>query len=101
MLRFDLEDVGLVDEAHEGQEAAVRPAVNGDSSQVHKLVLVGDVMQTLHLVLDLHLALEGGGQRAPFRKIMNFADLSLSSSGLSKDVQTILSFTAPSKLSPR
>lgn len=52
-----------MDEAHEGQEAAVGPAVDGDSTQVHKLVLVGHVVQPLHLVLDLHLTLRAGGQK--------------------------------------
>lgn len=58
---FYLKDIRFVDEAHEGQEAAVRPPVDGDSTQVHKLVLVGHVVQPLHLVLDLHLTLSAGG----------------------------------------
>lgn len=49
-----------MDEAHEGQEAAVRPAVDGDATQVYKLVLVCDVVQTLHLVFNLHLTLDRG-----------------------------------------
>lgn len=57
---FHLKDVGSVDEAHEGQEAAVRPAVDGDATQVYKLVLVCDVVQTLHLVFNLHLTLDRG-----------------------------------------
>lgn len=52
-----LEDVGSLDEAHEGEEAAVRPAVDGHATQVHKSVLFSHVLQPLHLVLDLHLAL--------------------------------------------
>lgn len=58
---FYLKDIRFVDEAHEGQEAAVRPPVDGDSTQVHKLVLVGNVVQPFHLVLDLHLTLSAGG----------------------------------------
>lgn len=58
---FYLKDIRFVDEAHEGQEAAVRPPVDGDSTQVHKLVLVGHVVQPFHLVLDLHFALRAGG----------------------------------------
>lgn len=53
----------LVDEAHEGEEAAVRPAVDGDSTQVHKLVLVGHVVQPFHLVLDLNFTLRAGRQK--------------------------------------
>ena len=52
-----LEDVGPVDETHEGEESSVGPAVDGHTTQVHKLVLVSHVLQPLHLVLNLHLAL--------------------------------------------
>lgn len=58
---FYLKDIGFVDEAHEGQEAAVRPAVDGDSTEVHKLVLACSVVQPFHLVLNLHLSLRAGG----------------------------------------
>jgi len=59
--RADLEDVGSLDEAHEGQEAPVRPAVDRHAAQVHEVEPLGHVLQPLHLVLDLHLALGGGG----------------------------------------
>lgn len=52
-----------MDEAHERQEATVRPAVDCNTTQVHKLVLVSYVVQTLHLVINLHLPLFGGEQR--------------------------------------
>lgn len=56
--RSDLEDIRSLDEAHERQEAAVRPAVNSNTTQVHKVKLLSHVLQALHLVLDLHLALK-------------------------------------------
>lgn len=58
---FYLKDIRFVDEAHKGQKATIRPSMDGDSTQVHKLVFVSHVVQPLHLVLYLHLALNGGG----------------------------------------
>lgn len=58
---FYLKDIRFVDETHKGQETAIRPSVDGDSTQVHKLVFVSHVVQPLHLVLNLHLTLNGGG----------------------------------------
>lgn len=52
-----------MDEAHKRQEASVRPAVDCNTTQVHELVLVSYVVQTLHLVVNLHLPLIGGEQR--------------------------------------
>lgn len=52
-----------MDEAHKGEETSVRPTMDGNTTQVHKLVLVSYVVQTLHLVFNLHLTLIGGEQR--------------------------------------
>lgn len=52
-----LEDVRSVNEAHEREKASVGPAVDGNAIQVHKLVLVRYIVQTLHLVFNLHLTL--------------------------------------------
>lgn len=54
----NLEDVGSLDEAHQREETAIRPAMNGNTTQVHKVKLLSHVLQTLHLVLYLHLTLD-------------------------------------------
>lgn len=53
----NLENVGSLDEAHKRQETSVRPAVDGDATQVHKVKLLRHILQPLHLVLNLHLTL--------------------------------------------
>lgn len=54
----NLEDIGSLDEAHEGEETAIGPAVNGNTAQVHKVKLLRHVLQPLHLVFNLHLTLK-------------------------------------------
>lgn len=53
----NLEDVRPLDESHQRQEAAVGPAMNGNTTEVHKVELLCHVLQSLHLVFNLHLAL--------------------------------------------
>lgn len=53
----NLKYVGPLDEAHEREEAAVGPPVNGHTAKVHKVELLGHVLKALHLVFDLHLTL--------------------------------------------
>lgn len=52
-----LEHIRPSNEAHEGKESSVGPAVNCHATQVYKFVLVSYILKTLHLVFDLHLAL--------------------------------------------
>lgn len=59
---FNLKYVWSVDKAHEGQKASVRPAMDGNAAQVHKLILVSYVVQSLHLVFNFHLTLDGKQQ---------------------------------------
>lgn len=59
----NLEDIRSLDEAHEREEAAIGPAVNGNTAQVHKVKFLRHVLQPLHLVFNLHLTLIGGEQR--------------------------------------
>lgn len=54
----NLEDIGSLNEAHEGEEATIGPAVNGNTAQVHKFKLLRYKLQPLHLVFDLHLTLK-------------------------------------------
>lgn len=54
----DLEDVGSLDEPHEGKETAVGPAVDRNTAQVHKVKLLCHVQQSLHLVFNLYLTLQ-------------------------------------------
>lgn len=58
MCGVHLKDFRFVNEAHEGEEASVRPPVDGNTTQVHKLVFISYVVQTFHLVFDLHLTLD-------------------------------------------
>lgn len=91
----DLEHVRFVDEAHERQESSVRPAVDRHTTQVDELVFVSCVVQTLHLVLDLHLALFLGRDKKHSRG----AEAGTESQKSLK--HTTLSFTAPSNFIPR